>query len=452
MTAPPIIPVNAFSKRFHHFRKLPLDVIDFILFLPAICLVCALGIVLRLIGPLFIVIPVGFCLLYATLRRTVPPGLLSVYLAFCAFIAILSKYQLLPTSWQVHFMQESIVRQLTPLLGYFATVWASKAYFRRRLLSGNVFAGGRVLLVLSLVVAPTLMFLQGAEYQGQDPELTVVTSFGSLINNNLVALFFVFGGIFLTRDWRHYLGLVFVLSVAATTHFTQFKILAFVALVTVFGAPGRIAAIAVVIAMPVTYAIKMRDIPAAMIENPNSGIRLAFVADAVSSAIDTNGIGVGYGKESVRWRYEFANMPAFTFLPDPMSMTPERMLEALSTGVENSFAEALMRTGMPGFLLFVAAFFVGFPPRNLPRNVRNHAAMLFSMTFIGCFVNSALESPISAVGHAFVFGYLLALRANARGSVVRATTQQTLITATRLSTRFVPLPQVSKRGSAILTR
>ena len=113
-------------------RSLSPDVLDYVLFLPAMGLVCGLAISLRLIGPLFVVIPIGSCLLYALLRRTVPPGLLSAYIAFCIFVAVLSGFHLFPTSWQIHFANEAVVRQLIPMLGFFAVAWASKAYFWRR--------------------------------------------------------------------------------------------------------------------------------------------------------------------------------------------------------------------------------------------------------------------------------------------------------------------------------
>jgi hypothetical protein len=196
---------------------------------------------------------------------------------------------------------------------------------------------------------------------------------------------------FLTTDWRRHAGLVIFLAIGVTSHFARFKFLTLVVLATVLGAPGRIAAIVLVAGIG--------HVPEAMLASPDSGIRLAFASDAISSAVDTLGIDIGYGKESIRWRYQFPDMPVFTFLPDPRSMTPERMLEALSTGVENSLVEALLRTGVAGCALFVSAFCAAFPPRNLPRDVRNHAAIVFAIMFLVCFVNSALESPLSAVGH-----------------------------------------------------
>jgi hypothetical protein len=438
------LPVRVLEERFNPrgLSRLPPDVLEYVLFLPSMCLACGLAFSLRLIGSFFVVMPVFVCLLYAVLRLTTPPRLLSAFVAFCIFIAILSEYHLMPTSWQVHFMEPAIIRQLIPLLGYFAVAWASKAYFRRRLLNGDIFLGAPVFVILSFVVGPAIMLQQGLSYQGDDPESSILASYGSFINHNLIASFFVMGGIFMTRDWRRYAGLAFVFAVAATTHFVQFRVFLVVVLATLFGASGRVAAIVSMVMMVAVYAIGSGHIPEVILANQNSGIRLAFVSDAISSAIDTFGIGIGYGKESVKWQYNFPNMPVFTFLPDPMSMTPERMLEALSTGVENSFVESLLRTGVIGLMLFLATFIAAFPPRNLPPDVRNHAAVLFTMSFLGLFVNSALESPLSAVGHGFLYGYLLALRAHARihGPAMALGPVRTLFSATPWFARPPPAP------------
>ncbi|MGH8337915.1 MAG: hypothetical protein ACRETL_14085, partial [Gammaproteobacteria bacterium] len=395
-------------------HDLSLDILDYALFLPSIGLVCGLAISLRLIGPLFVVIPTGTCLLYALLRRTMPPRLLSAYVAFCILVAVLSGFRLYPASWQIYFVQEAIVRQLIPLLGFFAVAWGSKAYFLRRIASGDVFWGAALIIVLGFAVGPAVMLQQGLRYQGDDPPAAILGLYGSFINNIVIALFYVTAFIFLTNDWRRYAGLVTCIAIALVTHFEQFKILTLVLLATLAGVPGRFVVISVVAMLLGSYAIGQWYIPQVMLANPNSGLRLAFLADALKSVNDTFGIGIGYGKESVRWRYQFPDIPVFTFLPDPGSITPDRMLQLLSTGVENSFVEALLRTGAPGFVLLVASIFVAFPPRNLPRDVRNHAAVVFAVMFIGCFVNSALESPVSAVGHAFIYGYLLALRASVR--------------------------------------
>jgi O-antigen ligase len=409
--AQPPVPAEALEMRSTRRGEPQPDFLDYVLFLPSIWLTCSLAISVRLIGPLFVVIPVGVCIIYGVLRRTVPPRLLGAYLGFCLFIAILSHVRLLPTSWQIHFMQEAIVRQLVPVMAFFAVAWASKAYFRRRLLCGDIFFGAPIFLFLSLVVAPAVMFQQGLKYQGEDSAHAMIALYGAFINNILIAMFFITGFVFLSTDWRRYAGLIVLFAIAVMTHFLQFRILTAVALATLLGVPARMAAIGLVVTMTGVYAIGINYVPEMMISNPNSGIRLAFVADALSSAVDTRGIGIGFGTESVRAQYQFAGMKDFSFMPDPRSITPERMLELLSTGVHNSFAQALLRTGLPGFLLLFAAFFAAFPARNLPQGVQNHAAVIFGMIFIACFVNPALETPVVVVGVGFVYGYLLALRA-----------------------------------------
>lgn len=392
------------------YRSRPIDVLDYSLFLPSIFIASALGASIRLIGAAFVVVPIGSCLLYAALRRATPPLLLSTYVGFCLVIALLSSYRLMPDSWQLYFLPDAIVRQLVPLLGFFAVGWASKAYFRRRVISGDPFWGAPIFLVLTLAVAPAVMLQQGRGYEGHYSVFAIFAMLGAFVNNVMIYLFFLLGFIFLVRDFRRYVALAWVLLVAITTHFLQYKLLIAAMLATALGLSARKAAIGVMGMLLAAYGIGLHFLPKIMALDPNDGLRLAMLNDTFRSVADTYGIGIGYGKESVRWIYRFANAPPFTFLPNAEQMTHSRMLEALSTGVENSFAESLLRTGIVGCALLVAAIFAAFPPRNLPRHVRNHATMLFCMLFIGCFVNSSLETPLNAVGLGFAYGYLLALR------------------------------------------
>jgi O-antigen ligase len=125
-------------------------------------------------------------------------------------------------------------------------------------------------------------------------------------------------------------------------------------------------------------------------------------------------MGIGYGTESVRWTYRFPGLPEFTFMPDPASLSRERLLEVLSRGVHNSFAQATLRTGLLGACLLLGAFFAAFPPSNLTRAVKSHASIVFIIIFVACFVNPGLESPVQLVGIGFIYGYLLALRGSTR--------------------------------------
>lgn len=412
MTSSTTLPRKKASKPVELVCSHSPDVLDYTLFLSGIWLACGLAISLRLLGPFFIVIPVGVCLAYAVLRQTVPPRLLAVYTTFCLFIALLSRYGLMPDSWQGHFLQEAVVRQIVPIVGFFAVAWASKAYFRRRLMSGDIFFGAPVFLFLSLVVAPAVMFQQDVQYQGASPQATIPILYGSLINNMVIAVFFIAGGVFLTNDWRRYGGISLLLGIALASPLAQFKVLAVTMIVILFGVPGRLLAATLATALTSAYAVGLNFIPQTFAFDPNSGIRLAFISDALASLADTYGLGIGFGKESVRWRYEFTGFEGITFLPDTRNITHTKMLEILSTGIHNSFFQAILRTGVIGFILIVSAILAAFPPNRLPRGVRNHAAAVFITIFLAMFVNPVLESPVQVVGIAFSYGYLIALRAS----------------------------------------
>lgn len=387
--------------------------LDYALFLPCIWIACSLGFSLRVIGSFFLVLPL-LCLLYAVLRLTVPPRILTAYLALCLLAGVLSHYRMFPASWQVAFLDEAIARQLIPVISFFAVAWASKAYFRRRLLSGDVFSGELVILFLSFVFAPLMMLQQGVQYQEDDTTSSVLAAYGSFCNNIIIGLFFVTGRLFCARGWSRIAAGGAILLIAVTTHFAQFRLMAAAALAILLGAPPRLAAVTVVAGLSLGYAIQMGHIPEEMAASPNAGLRLAFISDVFSSLRDTHGIGIGYGTESVRWTYRFPGLPEFTFMPDRASISRERLLEVLSRGVHNSFAQATLRTGLLGASLLLGAFFAAFPPRNLTRSVKSHASIVFVVIFVACFVNPGLESPVQLVGIGFIYGYLLALRGSTR--------------------------------------
>jgi hypothetical protein len=402
----------------HRGRRAP-DSYDYILFLPGIWMCCGLSVLLRLIGPAFVVIPVGCCILFGLLRRVMPPRALGIYLAFCVLVGILSAFHVFPESWQRYFLPDAIVRQLIPVLGVFAVAWGSKTYFLRRIGGGGVFLSAPVVLMLSIVVAPLLTYAGGLGYEGDYSLYANLAEWGSFLNNMVITFFFLSGAVFFNSDWRRYTALGFMFLVCFMSHFAQFKILTAITLAGLIGVPMRALVMSAVVGFVGIYGIGLNYVAEMLHQDSNDGLRLVFISDVFRSMADTSGLGIGYGRESVRWRYHFPGLPDFSFLPDPTTMSHARMLEALSTGVHNSFAQALLRSGVPGLMLLVFAMIAAFPSHNVPRNVRNHAASLFAIMFVACFVNPALESPAQVVGIGFVYGYLLALNACARRGDVR---------------------------------
>jgi len=392
-------------------RGVPKDILDYALFLPSLWLICGLGYFFRLGGLQLVLAVMALYIGYAVLRLSSPPKWLAAYTIVCIVAAILSHYRVFPTSWQVHFNETAIARQVAPVIIFFVTAWTSKAYFERRLPAGDAFWGGGPVLFLSLVVAQIILFQQDFQYEGDPPLESMLTMYGSFTTNIIIAMFFLTAGAFAATGWRRGICIALILMMLAATSLAQFWVITAGILVVLLGAPGRLVATGLILTLLSLYVVGFFFIPELMNITPNSGIRLAFIVDTFKSVLDTFGVGVGYGTESVRWRYNFPGRPEFVFLPEPFMMTPDEMLEALSTGVHNSLIQALMRTGLLGFVLLVAAFLAVFPRADLPRRLRNHASMSFALIFIACFVNPALESPVQGMGVGFVYGYLIALRA-----------------------------------------
>jgi hypothetical protein len=407
-----------FSRRLAiSVGKRPKDLLDYALFLPCICLVSALGLFFRLGGTLIVLAVLALCVAYAILRCATPPKWLGAYAVVCVVAAILSHYRIFPESWQVHFRDQAIPRQLAPIIIFFVVAWASKAYFERRLPSGDAFAGGDIMIFLALVIAPTILFQQGFQYELADPLSSMLIMYGSFTNNIIIAMFFLIAGAVAGTWWRRRISIMIILVMLSLTSLAQFWIVTAAILAVLMGFPGRLIALGVIFTLSTLYLVGFFFIPELMTITPNSGIRLVFIVDTFKSVLDTFGAGIGFGMESVRWRYNFPNMPEFTFLPEPSSMTLDQMLETLSTGVHNSLFQALLRTGVVGFGLLLIALFSVFPRQTLPRKVRNHASLNFTIMFIACFVNPALESPLQGIGVGVVYGYLLVLRSIAPARV-----------------------------------
>src|SRR6185437_7557148 len=88
-----IVPISTSLRVSAH-----LDHLDTFVFLPCIWIACALGFAIGDYPMLFFLIP-PLCIAYATIRRTMPPRLLSAYVALCILGGILSWFQLFPRSW-----------------------------------------------------------------------------------------------------------------------------------------------------------------------------------------------------------------------------------------------------------------------------------------------------------------------------------------------------------------
>ncbi|TKB29837.1 MAG: hypothetical protein E5W69_04520, partial [Mesorhizobium sp.] len=121
------------------------------------------------------------------------------------------------------------------------------------------------------------------QYPRASGQAAILILYGALINNMVIAVFFIAGGIFLTNDWRRYGGILLLLGIALASPLAQFKVLVVTMIVILIGVPGRLMAAALATALTSAYAVGLNFIPQTFALDPNSGIRLAFISDALSS-------------------------------------------------------------------------------------------------------------------------------------------------------------------------
>ncbi|HSK42121.1 MAG TPA: hypothetical protein VK943_20315, partial [Arenibaculum sp.] len=135
--------------------------------------------------------------------------------------------------------------------------------------------------------------------------------------------------------------------------------------------------------------------------DPNTGIRLIFWRDVLGALVDTNFVGIGFGREAIRTTYVLETLLEFGDLADP---------QFIFIGTHSAFMDVLLRLGGVGGLLLVLYLASVFPSSRLPPRIRTHACIVYALVFLCCLVNVALQSPTYMFGIVFALGYLQALK------------------------------------------
>lgn len=135
--------------------------------------------------------------------------------------------------------------------------------------------------------------------------------------------------------------------------------------------------------------------------DPNTGIRLYFWHDVLQRVWESNGVGVGFGTETIR--------PYYALEASDVSLADVSDPSFIFTGAHNAFMDALYRMGVPGFLL-LATFVV----RLFGKVLRGPAALAGVMdlwticaVFTVMMVNVALVSFNFFFGVTFFLGWLV---------------------------------------------
>jgi hypothetical protein len=136
----------------------------------------------------------------------------------------------------------------------------------------------------------------------------------------------------------------------------------------------------------------------------NSGWRLAWWNDALAATVQTGGIGVGFGTESLMNEY------AAILQRDSYHKEDETFL-LIST--HSAIFDTTFRTGVVGLLLLCLILSRCFPHPSIPPLARAHCCAMFAVLIVCLHSNLGLQSPMYALGVAICIGYLQSERRKA---------------------------------------
>jgi len=139
----------------------------------------------------------------------------------------------------------------------------------------------------------------------------------------------------------------------------------------------------------------------------NTGIRLIFINDSLRALVQTIGIGVGFGTESIVNLYAGISHTHIEWDKEFSSF--------INTSIHNSFVAIAFRLGLPGCIAFLWFFFVdAMPAKTTNTDETRFTYGVFFLAFTALFVNVGLESPTYIVGIGFMLGLILAFKELAR--------------------------------------
>ncbi len=377
-----------------------LDAFDIVFFILVAAITTA-GPWLREAGPAGFGAFALYSLFYAALRRTLFE--LNWFVAFVGIGLIyiaLSYGDLLPRAWTVYDEPDSIPMQSSFVWAFYLILCAGRAFFVRALQSKHAAALFAALILLNLVVSPSLeMAIMPIHLQEQG---LLGAAFTNLANSETMMLL---GIAHLTMALRHrllfYAGAAFALvsvffgfSIQIYASFAMFVILharavapwAFVTAIATFTASCILGPL----------FIELTEFAAV---DPNTAIRGYMWYDAIDLFFSSYGLGVGFGRELLSNVYLAMNV-----------LTVYDDADIMMGGIHNSFISMFARLGLLGGVFFALAILRTASPAGRPSPLREPAYFAFFMAYVSCWVNVAVESPMTSVGTALLLGYVMAAR------------------------------------------
>tara|TARA_R110002074_G_scaffold316814_2_gene487296 strand:- start:8382 stop:9431 length:1050 start_codon:yes stop_codon:yes gene_type:complete len=136
--------------------------------------------------------------------------------------------------------------------------------------------------------------------------------------------------------------------------------------------------------------------------SPNTGVRLWMMRAGIDGFIQSYGLGVGFGKESLK--------TIFPLLGRTFLSPTDTSVNFIMVGNHNALVQLLFRMGLIGFLLFLSFLLKCLPSDVANRGLRNSAFYSYGMIFILLLSNPSIESAAYHVGLAVAIAYVLACK------------------------------------------
>lgn len=356
--------------------------------LPAILYAC-LFTAMRPLGEVPLVLAVGSALLACLFSRRiwVSPRLL-MFALLASVVLLLSLARVMPRAWTTLYDASAAVRQWSwiPILLVLLTA------FRALLSVCGPFIEKNAILLLALVYVVTrASLLLGGETSFEQTFLIY-----TLTNEN--ALVLILGTVAILRRPRSAvtLGILFAVMLLATSSAQTPIYVVCAALVAFSKRPHLVVATVLIgaLALALISPLFMRSL---YYFDPNTAIRSLFWRDVLVATWDTAGAGVGFGTESTV--NDFIDIR-----DDDWQLKDDFAADRIFVATHSSFFDVLLKTGVPGIILFMLWFVpVTYPGKEGDIWRRRLAASLACLVIISSAVNSAFVSMN------FLFGSSLAL-------------------------------------------
>ena len=380
------------------------------IFVALVLFVVGIGEALKAFRTPALLLMVAVTVIYARdtmLRRQHLPLLLFSVVSLC--YVILSYLQAFPIAWTRYYETDAILQQASFIAILLPFVAASQKWWEDTRFDVNRDVALIAVVVAAFLIGAAVDLLLGSK--GVRPFVTL----RNYVFIGLLALSYL---AFRSEKWRGPAILTLVILAGWAIWRGQFLqntivylILTGLLATAIFRVPAdRLLLVIILIILAAATIIGLHD-PLRVFEiDANTGWRLAWWNDVLTATFDTNGIGVGFGTESLRNEY------SGVLLRDTYR---EEAADFLFVGTHSAFFDIMFRTGLAGFLLLCFVIARCFPAPNMSLAARAHCCAMFAILVLCLHSNLALQSPMYSLGVAICIGYLQSERYKSQLAVAR---------------------------------